>query len=122
MDGSIRLVANIGTETFFDEYLKQITADARSVKLPISVAAGATDTAVEISNLGFDGILAFWDPDDTGNLSVRLTLVGNVARQVDPVHIISGCDVNGLVDIFVTNSSATAARELWLIGLVDSST
>ena len=83
----------------------------------ITVAAGATNTAITLpedySIAGYAGtsdrvIVILTDPNDSGDLSVRVSGNSNQARAVNPICIVS----DKLSSLSVTNSDATNAASL----------
>lgn len=122
-DGTLKISIASGNETILDEIMYSITEYSRGIKIEaLDIAASASDANVELTNFGFKGVLVLYDPNNTGEVSVKLASAANVARQINPIHVISGSDVDGLVDLYFTNSDTSNANEIRMYWLLDAST
>src|SRR3990167_433873 len=113
IDGEL-LVQITTTRQQAKPYRFRIAENAAYVSLGrIAVAAGATNTAITLPQdysvspgSAYDNVIfVLTDPNNSGDLTVRVSGTSNQARAVDPICVIS----DSLSSLHVTNSDSTNA-------------
>lgn len=122
-DGTLKISLQVGNKSLLDETVYTITEYAREIQEGgIDIPASSSDANYELTNRGFEGVLIFYDPNNTGELSIKFGSASNDSHEINPICVISGSDVDGLTDIYITNDDTTNANELRIYGMVDAST
>lgn len=113
VDAEFRVVAYDTEGTRLDLPFK-IPETGQVVRFPrVSVAASASDTSIPLpedySSSTFDDMIwIFHDPDDSNDLTIKVSGTGNQARAVKPYHIMTDYPSS----IHVSNADSTNANSL----------
>lgn len=105
-------------------YVYDIPETAGWIEFPaITVAAGATNTAITLpedysASTAIRMFLLFIDPNDSGDLVIKVSGTGNQSRPLKPLQLITDKPSS----IHVTNSDSTNSATLKMYGMINTST
>ena len=122
-DGELKIEMGT-TERSGLPYRYRIPETAGWIEFPaITVAAGATNTAITLpedysASTAIRMFLLFIDPNDSGDLVIKVSGSSNQSRPLKPLQLITDKPSS----IHVTNSDASNAATLKMYGMINTAT